>query len=187
MKPLYKQEVYHLDNLYSTSKAHKSQVIRTMHSETKSQVLSLQLRGRPHWFRHVIFFNCVYYFSNFQEGFNFICNFIGIKVNNHHFRVFSGSWSYVINKVFSCCTWMASNFNWTGMWNSPTIHAFYHGITNACNVFLRTFIVSYLFLIFVLTTFIILLPSKNCLYFYFCQEISLIPFIYLFIFLLLLW
>ena len=31
------------------------------------------------------------------------------------FRVFLDNWSYIINKVFSCCTRMASNFNWTGL------------------------------------------------------------------------
>ena len=39
MKPLYKQDVHHFDDLYPTLKAHKSQVIRTVHSGMKSQVL----------------------------------------------------------------------------------------------------------------------------------------------------
>ena len=51
MKPLYKQEIHHFDDLYPISKAHESQVKRTVHSETKSQVLSLQLRGRPRCFQ----------------------------------------------------------------------------------------------------------------------------------------
>ena len=51
MKPLYKQEVHHFGDLYPTSKAHESLVIRNVHSETKSQVLSLQLRGRSHCFQ----------------------------------------------------------------------------------------------------------------------------------------
>ena len=41
MNPLYKQEVHHFDDLYPTSKTHESQVIRTVHSEAKSEVLSL--------------------------------------------------------------------------------------------------------------------------------------------------
>ena len=50
MKPLYKQEVHRFDDLYSTSKAHESQ-FRIVQSEMKSsQVLSLQLRARPHYF-----------------------------------------------------------------------------------------------------------------------------------------
>ena len=51
MKPLYKQEVHHFDDLYPTSRAYESQVTRTVHPEMKSQVLSLQLRGRPHCFQ----------------------------------------------------------------------------------------------------------------------------------------
>ena len=47
MKPLYKQDVHHFDNLYPTSKAHESQAIRAVHSETKIQILFLCLRGRP--------------------------------------------------------------------------------------------------------------------------------------------
>ena len=50
-KPLYKQKVHHLDDLYPTSKAHESQVIRTVHSKMKSEILSLQLGGRPHCFQ----------------------------------------------------------------------------------------------------------------------------------------
>ena len=53
MKPLYKQEVHHFDDLYPTLKAHESQVIRTVHSGMKSQVLSLQSRGRLHFFQQV--------------------------------------------------------------------------------------------------------------------------------------
>ena len=78
------------------------------------------------------------------------------------FVVFSTcNWSYVTHKVFGCCTRMDSNFNWTGSWNFPTIHVFYHGITNDCNIVLRNFIISYFVLSFDLTTFIILLPSSN--------------------------
>ena len=51
MKPLYKQEVHHFDDLYPTLKAHESQVIRTVYSGMKSQVLSLQFKGRPHCFQ----------------------------------------------------------------------------------------------------------------------------------------
>ena len=51
VKPLYRQEVRHFDDLYPTSKALERQVIRIVHSETKSQVLSLQLRERPHCFQ----------------------------------------------------------------------------------------------------------------------------------------
>ena len=51
MKSLYKQEVYHFDDLYPNSKAHESQVMRTVHSATKSQVLPLQLIGHPHCFQ----------------------------------------------------------------------------------------------------------------------------------------
>ena len=36
MKPLCKQEVHHFDDLYQTTKAHESQVIKTGHSEAKS-------------------------------------------------------------------------------------------------------------------------------------------------------
>ena len=61
MKPLYKQEVHHFDELYPTSKAHESQVIRTVHSETKSQVLSLQLRGHPHCFQQCHKGSQIYY------------------------------------------------------------------------------------------------------------------------------
>ena len=57
-----------------------------------------------------------------------------------HFRFFPGSWSYVINKVFGCCTRMASNFNWTRLWYFPTIHVFYHGITYDYTIFLRNFV-----------------------------------------------
>ena len=35
-------------------------------------------------------------------------------MNNQYFWFNSGSWSYVINKVFRYCTQMASNFNYTG-------------------------------------------------------------------------
>ena len=73
------------------------------------------------------------------------------------FDSFSGSWSYVINKIFGCCTRMASSFNWTRSWHFPTIHVFYHGTNNDYNIF----VISNLFLVFVLTTFIILLPSSN--------------------------
>ena len=51
MKPLYKQEVHHFDDLYPSLKAHESQVIRTVHSGMKSQVLSQQLRRHPHCFQ----------------------------------------------------------------------------------------------------------------------------------------
>ena len=71
---------------------------------------------------------------------------------------------HVISKVFVCCTLMASNFNWTRSWNFPTIHVFYHGITNDYNIFLGSFIISYFVLIifkWLLTAFIILLPSSN--------------------------
>ena len=50
MNLLYNQEVHHLDDLYPTTKGHESQIIRTAHSETKSQVLSLKLRERSHCF-----------------------------------------------------------------------------------------------------------------------------------------
>ena len=48
MKPLYKQEVHHFDDLYPGLKAHESQVIRAVHSGMKSQVLSQELRRHPH-------------------------------------------------------------------------------------------------------------------------------------------
>ena len=51
VKPLYRQEVRHFDDLYPTSKALERQVIRTVHSKTKSHVLSLQLRECPHYFQ----------------------------------------------------------------------------------------------------------------------------------------
>ena len=60
MKP--KQEVYHFDHLYPTSKADESQVIRTVHS--KSQVLSQQLRGRPHCFQQCHKGSQIYYESS---------------------------------------------------------------------------------------------------------------------------
>ena len=47
MKPLHKQEIDHFGDLHPTSKA-ESQIIRTVHLETKSQVLSLKLKERPH-------------------------------------------------------------------------------------------------------------------------------------------
>ena len=61
MKPLYKQEVHHFDDFYPTSKAHESQVIRTVHSEMNSQVLSLQLRGRPSCFQQCHKGSQIYY------------------------------------------------------------------------------------------------------------------------------
>ena len=51
IKPLYKQEVHHFDDLFPTWKAHESQVIRTVHSETKIQILSVKLRKGPHCFQ----------------------------------------------------------------------------------------------------------------------------------------
>ena len=35
-----------------------------------------------------VFFNCVYYVSNFLQGVDLICNVTGTRVNNHHFWVF---------------------------------------------------------------------------------------------------
>ena len=61
MKPLYRQEVRHFDDLYPTSKALEMQVRRTVHSETKSQVLSLQLRERPHCFEQCHKGSQIYY------------------------------------------------------------------------------------------------------------------------------
>ena len=51
MKLLYIQEVHHFDDLYPTLKAYEILVIKIVHSETKSQVLSLQLKGCPHCFQ----------------------------------------------------------------------------------------------------------------------------------------
>ena len=46
MKPLYKQKVHHFNDLHPTSKV-ESQIIKTVHLEAKSQVLSLKLKERP--------------------------------------------------------------------------------------------------------------------------------------------
>ena len=61
IKPLYKQEVHHFNDLCPTSKALESQVI-TVHWEMKSQVFSLQLRERQHCFSNLlqIEFMCIY-------------------------------------------------------------------------------------------------------------------------------
>ena len=61
MKPLYKQEARNFDDLYPAVKAHESQVIRTVHSGMKSQVLSLQLRGCPHCFQQCHKGSQIYY------------------------------------------------------------------------------------------------------------------------------
>ena len=61
MKVLYKQDVHHFDYLYPTLKAHKSQIIRILHSDIKRQVLSLQLKEHSHCFQQFHKNSQVYY------------------------------------------------------------------------------------------------------------------------------